>query len=200
MTYKVEQVAEALKNARKAQGISQRELSKLVSVPQSHISKIERYGVDLRLSSLIEIARALDLEVELVPRKHLSAVRTIIKSSTQNSNNELSAAKNARELQRLQNTTTELVRQYPAVKAIAQLQSRIKELSQFEISGASVSKLKNIAKSLDAFAKDSTNLSIINEAILQLQQIQNQIVNEQDEQTRLNNTPSMYTLDDEDNV
>ena len=72
MVYSTENMARELKTARVAKGLSQRALSERAGVPQSHISKIERGGVDLRHSSLVEIARALDLEVTLVPRKHLS--------------------------------------------------------------------------------------------------------------------------------
>jgi transcriptional regulator with XRE-family HTH domain len=66
-----------LKSARKAKGLSQRALAEKVGVPQSHISKIENGGVDLQTSSLIEFARALDLEVQLVPRRLLPAMRAM---------------------------------------------------------------------------------------------------------------------------
>lgn len=49
-------------------GLSQRALAAKVGVPQGHISKIESSLVDLRTSSLIELARSLDLELMLVPR------------------------------------------------------------------------------------------------------------------------------------
>lgn len=58
--------------------LSQRSLGERVGLPQSHISKIEGGAVDLKLSSLIELARALDLDVVLVPRKSLRAVEAII--------------------------------------------------------------------------------------------------------------------------
>ena len=80
MVYSTENMARELKAARLAKGLSQRALSERAGVPQSHISKIERGGVDLRHSSLVEIARALGLEVTLVPRKHLAAVRSITRS------------------------------------------------------------------------------------------------------------------------
>ena len=80
MVYSTENMARELKAARLAKGLSQRALSERAGVPQSHISKIERGGVDLRHSSLVEIARALDLEVTLVPRKHLAAVRSITRT------------------------------------------------------------------------------------------------------------------------
>ncbi|MEX0824170.1 MAG: helix-turn-helix transcriptional regulator, partial [Woeseia sp.] len=66
---------------RLAKGLSQRALSQLAGIPQSHISKIERGGVDLRVSSLVGLARVLDLELALVPRKSLSAVNAIVQSS-----------------------------------------------------------------------------------------------------------------------
>ena len=71
-------IAQALRVARTRKGVSQRALSALTGVPQGHISKIESGAVDIRLSSLIELARALDLEPMLVPRILIPAVRTII--------------------------------------------------------------------------------------------------------------------------
>ena len=81
MAYAIEQVAQTLKAARQGKGLSQRALSKLAGVPQSHISRIENGVVDLRLSSLVEIARVLDLEVTLVPRKSVPAVQSIVRNS-----------------------------------------------------------------------------------------------------------------------
>jgi HTH-type transcriptional regulator/antitoxin HipB len=82
MKYTLEHIAAALKTAREARGLSQRALSELAGVPQSHISKIERGAVDLRVSSLIELARILDLELVLVPRKSVPAVESVIRSMT----------------------------------------------------------------------------------------------------------------------
>lgn len=79
MSYLNEQILKSLKKARKAKGLSQRELSAKSGVPQSHISKIESGVVDLRVSSLITLARTLDLELELVPRKTVPAVQSIIR-------------------------------------------------------------------------------------------------------------------------
>ncbi len=62
-------ITKQLKTARESNGLSQRQLSAKSSVPQGHISKIENGNVDLRLSSLIAIARVLDLELALIPRK-----------------------------------------------------------------------------------------------------------------------------------
>lgn len=71
------QFAKALQGARKDKRLSQRDLSEKLGMPQSHLSKIESGAVDLRTSSLIDLARALDLDVVLVPRRSLAAVEAI---------------------------------------------------------------------------------------------------------------------------
>jgi len=82
MTYASEHIATTLREAREDKGLTQRELSKRSGVPQSHISKIESNNVDLRLSSLASLAHALDLELALIPRKAVPAVRSITRSTT----------------------------------------------------------------------------------------------------------------------
>lgn len=72
------EIIEAIKSARKAKGLSQTSVGELIGVPQSHISKIEKGSVDIKLSSLIQIARALDLEVKLVPKRALPAVESVV--------------------------------------------------------------------------------------------------------------------------
>ena len=77
MSYDTADIAARLQAARKAKGLSQRELSDLPGVPQAQISRIEVGTVDLRLSSLMALAHALDLELTLVPRKAMPAVRSL---------------------------------------------------------------------------------------------------------------------------
>ncbi len=72
--------AEALKAARLAKGLSQRELSARTGLTQAHISRIENALVDIRLPNLIELARVLDLEMMLVPRRLAPALRHLIRS------------------------------------------------------------------------------------------------------------------------
>ncbi|MER2492675.1 helix-turn-helix domain-containing protein [Catenovulum sediminis] len=81
MSYVTEQILESLREARVRKGFSQRELSARSGVPQSHISKIESGSVDLRMSSLIALARVLDLELLVAPKKSVPAIKSIIRSS-----------------------------------------------------------------------------------------------------------------------
>lgn len=70
----IEYLIKALKKARKAKSLSQRDLGKKAKIPQSHLSKIESDKVDLHVSSLVELARILDLELMLVPRQLINTV------------------------------------------------------------------------------------------------------------------------------
>jgi len=111
----IDEITASIRAARKSKAMTQKELGQRVGLPQSHISKIEKGAVDLQLSSLAEIARALDLEVKLVPRKALPAVEGAV---------------------RAHGTTVETSRALNLLNEQAQLAERIKnsfpDLSQIE--------------------------------------------------------------------
>lgn len=73
-----ETIVGQLKAAREAAGLSQRALSAMTGLQQGQLSKIESGLVDPRLSSVLEMARALELEPVLVPRRSLLAVRALL--------------------------------------------------------------------------------------------------------------------------
>jgi transcriptional regulator with XRE-family HTH domain len=77
----VEAFGRQLVEARSRKGLSQRALAARVGMTQAHISKIEQGRTDLRLSSLIELARALDLDVQLIPRHALAVIESVLRVS-----------------------------------------------------------------------------------------------------------------------
>ena len=79
---------QALKDARKAHGMSQAELGERVGLPQSHISRIESGAVDVGLSILLEMSRSLGLEPIAVPRSLVPAVRGLIRADAEGSPSE----------------------------------------------------------------------------------------------------------------
>jgi HTH-type transcriptional regulator/antitoxin HipB len=81
MSRSTDDVFAALRAARERKAISQRELSAKTGIPQAQISRLERGTVDIRLSSLVSLARALGLEVALVPRSAMPAVDSIVRQS-----------------------------------------------------------------------------------------------------------------------
>lgn len=89
MAYSIEHIVAALKTARLKKGLSQRALGVKTRVPQSHISKIEQGEVDLQTSSLIEIARALEMELMLVPREWVPSFKKLLQDSNNNSEKQI---------------------------------------------------------------------------------------------------------------
>ena len=176
MAYSIKEITASLKEARAAKGLSQRALSKLVNVPQSHISKIEKGAVDLRLSSLVEIARALDLEVTLVPRKTLSAVKTITRQKSSTVGFMETTAKVDREMKRLQQTAAKVARQHSELTEVAQLYRRVNDLLVLKIPSSLFDDVKRINDSLKAFLKGPENLQALEDSLAQVQQLRNQIV------------------------
>jgi len=83
MSYSTEDIIQAMKTARNEQHLSQRDLSATSGIAQSHISKIENGSVDITLSTLVALARALGLEIMLVPRKLIPVVKSITKGTRQ---------------------------------------------------------------------------------------------------------------------
>ena len=90
-------VVKDLAEVRKAHAISQGELASRSGLDQAQLSRIEAGRVDLRLSSLTQLARALGQEIVLVPQGSLSAVRAVIRSSRP----QASVSPLAREVQQL---------------------------------------------------------------------------------------------------
>lgn len=82
MTYSILELTGKLKAARQKKGVSQRAFSGSIGMPQSRLSRIENGAIDLQTSSLLELARALDLEVMLVPRQAVPMVESLIRQTT----------------------------------------------------------------------------------------------------------------------
>ena len=178
-------ISKSLKQAREAKGLSQRTLADLSGVPQSHISKIESGGVDLRISSLVEIARALDMELKLVPRKGLSAVNSIIRSTQAKAQSKSMLDVMAK----LQRAADQLNTALAGDRDVAQLRSRINDLSRISLPPESEGKLKELAKQL---AKQLQKLITGKTEVSSLQAVLEEV-------NRLRNAAA-YSLDGDDDA
>lgn len=79
-------IVEFLRATREAKGIRQSALAKMIGTNPGHLSRIETGQTTPTVATLNEIARALDLEIMLVPREKVPAVRAMLaqpKGSTQ---------------------------------------------------------------------------------------------------------------------
>lgn len=134
MSYATEDVIKTLKQAREAKSLSQRALATQTGVPQSHISKIESGRTDIRLSSLIELARALELDLKLVPRKAVPAVDTVVRTTapTLAASQASDLTKAVREFNRTLETVRDVRALYPDLGALKQIQDSLQSLKNLE--------------------------------------------------------------------
>jgi transcriptional regulator with XRE-family HTH domain len=198
MAYSTQYIADELKKAREDKGLSQRELSELAGVPQSHISKIENGVVDLRLSSLVELARALDLELALVPRKALSAVRAVVRSTVRSAGGGgQSARKAARELKRLEGVVTAISKMQPPQEELARFRHLIRELDRFRPAVLDVEALRQINKMLRGYKPGEANPDTLRHLIKQLQRVRNAAVHAPDGALEAEEPRAAYSLSEE---
>lgn len=81
MNYAVAELLEQLRAARLAQGLSQRQLGERIGLPQSNVARLESGNTDPGLSKIIELARALDLDLQLIPRKALPTIQGAMRAN-----------------------------------------------------------------------------------------------------------------------
>ena len=193
MNHAIKDFADRLGDARKRKGISQRKLSALSGVPQSHISKIEKGGVDLRVSSLMAISRALDLELTLVPRKALPAVKAIANSSTAA---EASSPKVHREFDHLADAikSANAVLQSPTLRDAL---SRFHEFERHKSQVIDLDELRNLRKALER-AEKSRDLRSAEDAAKRLRLLRNRLAHSVSATEHGNAPRPAYRLEEDD--
>jgi transcriptional regulator with XRE-family HTH domain len=195
----MEDIARTLKEARENKGLSQRALSAKAGVPQSHISKIEKGAVDLRLSSLIELARVLDLELTLVPRKTVPAVNSIVRNSAPSTpHGGIPILRALKELHRIQDTLANVSKATQAVNEATQLQRRITDLSHFSLDNTALKAIRDANKTLQAVKDTTQAIEAIRNVNAKFEQIRNALAHSSSNIRAIESPRPAYSLDDED--
>ena len=70
-------IQEQIRVARDSKDLTQADLGSRIGQPQSAVSRIERGG-DLRVSTLLEMARVLEMEPILIPKHLVPAVQALV--------------------------------------------------------------------------------------------------------------------------
>ena len=173
MTYTTEHITRALKHARETRALSQRMLSTRAGVPQGHISKIENGTVDLRISSLVELARVLGLEVMLVPRKSVSAVQTLVANAK--GPDEETAFTVPRELSRLQDRIARLVQKHPTLPEVAQVQRQVNELAHVRIPRAHLAGIQAVEDLVGEYSSNHERTISLKAAYERMARLRNEL-------------------------
>ena len=70
-------IQDQLRQSREVKDLTQSEMGARIGQPQSAVSRIERGG-DLRVSTLLEMARVLEMEPVLIPKRLIAAVQALL--------------------------------------------------------------------------------------------------------------------------
>jgi HTH-type transcriptional regulator/antitoxin HipB len=120
------QIATILTAARHRAGLSQRALGAKLGIAQSHLSKIERAAVDPQVSSLMEIARVLGLELMFVPKQLVPAVRALQREALPDPRR--APGKVDHDLTRLARHARELLNRFTDLRVLSEIASAADEL------------------------------------------------------------------------
>ncbi len=172
MNYVSEHIAASLKEARENKRLSQRELSARSGVPQPHISKVESNAVDLRISSLVALAHALDLELAMIPRKAAPAVRSIARSTGSHSAGSNNDA--LRELSRAQRALDALPRALHESSPVLALQKQFEEMNNSRNTLYETNAVRNIRNAIEAI-KNSGDIKSLERISKDTQRLRNML-------------------------
>lgn len=176
MTYAGEHIIRALREARREKGLSQRELSTLAGVPQSHISKIERGTVNIQLAGLLELARALDLEIVPVPRKLVPAVEAIVRRSESGHARPSEDTRLAqKDLSRIRRRAREIKQTPENAQDIFNLQRITSELENYRLGENEREQIRNISELIRLSSEGSGAQKRLHQAAQDLQRLRNSL-------------------------
>lgn len=194
MVYKSEELIVQLRNAREAAGISQRALSASSGLTQSHISHIERGTTEPGLSSLIDAARALDLELVLVPKKLLPAVRGVIQRKKDEHDVSSKDSKAAlREIARGERLVKKQKALYGSSVYLDRITENLRFLRHAPLGYDDLAIVRQALQTLNRYQASKQSRDIVSEIATTLQSLRNRIAH-----SRVETPRPAYGLNEED--
>lgn len=192
MTYALIDIGKSLQVARDQSGLTQRAFAEKAGTTQARVSKIENGETDPRISTIIELARTLDLELMLVPRQHIPAVKAIL------SNQPLTASEKAGRtmLDRLRALIIQLKEQFPENEHLERLDRTARELTNFRVSEERAASIRRITEHLKLVQKTPALASTLDTHASALRQLRNEIAHTAPDDT--SEPRPAYSLDEDE--
>lgn len=193
METSIEALVETLREARRLKGLSQRDLSKKAGLTQAHLSRIESGAIDLKLSTLLELARLLDLEPTLVPRTAISAVNAVMREA--DANREVRVARGAINiLQQFGRIIRGESPDNPLGERLAVLSREFLAFEPLLQSSADLAELEDISQEVQSLGLSANgDWSVLRKSIDRLASLRNRLIHQRADTQR-----PAYSLDEED--
>jgi transcriptional regulator with XRE-family HTH domain len=164
-----EHLALSLRTAREIKQLSQRDLSARTGLPQAQISQIESGSISPRLVTLMELARALDLELMLVPRKFVPAVEAITRGA-ESAPISSDARRASSELKRLE-AQLDLISDRS--EDWYRLHRTVRELHNFRLTPRHIDEVRRAVRLLKSRRPEADRKLVIHELLLEIRNMRN---------------------------
>jgi transcriptional regulator with XRE-family HTH domain len=192
MGYKSEELVQAIKDRRTAAHISQRALSGRSGLTQAHISQIETGSLEPGLSSFIDMARGLDLELVLVPKKLLPAVQGILRQTPTESSPQAGEAA-LREISRGERLVAKQKRLYGSSADLDRIADYLRFFRHAPLRKPELETVNKAINTLKRYQASPQSKDTVAAIAADLQQLRNRVAHSPSETPR-----SAYAVDEED--
>lgn len=193
MGYKSEDLIRAIRDRRTDAGISQRALAARSGLTQAHISQIETGTLEPGLSSFIDMARALDLELMLVPKKLLPAVQGILRQTSTEQSTPQDGEAALREIARGERLVIKQKLLYGSSADLDRIADALRLLRHAPLRKPDLQIVTDAINKLRRHQASPQSKDIVAAIATELQQLRNRLVHSPSEAPR-----PAYAIDDED--
>lgn len=193
MSYQSESLIAQAREVRQASGLSQRTLSERAGLTQSHISQIESGKMEPGLSSFIDMTRALNLEVMLVPKKLVPAVLGLVKAQATPDIHIHAGQPNDKRFARAERLVKKMKQLYGSSADLDRITDVLRFLRWVNLGDQEMQPVRDLIARLERHQATDQAAPIVRDIAQNLQRVRNSIAH------GVSNEPkSAYALDDGD--
>jgi transcriptional regulator with XRE-family HTH domain len=191
MSYQSDSLIEQAREARDASGVSQRALSERAGLTQSHISQIENGKMEPGLSSFIDMTRALDLELMLVPKRLVPAVRSLVKANAMPDTRIHAGQPNGKHFARAERLIKKMKHLYGRSADLDRIEETLRFLRRVSLTDREMQLVRDQVARLERYQASDQAAPIVRDIAQNLQRLRNSIAHARSTQPR-----PAYSLDD----
>lgn len=175
MAYQSESLIAQAREIREASGVSQRALSERAGLTQSHISQIEGGRLEPGLSSFIDMTRALDLELMLVPKKLVPAVLGLVKAQATPDMHIHAGQPNDKRFARAERLVKKMKHLYGSSADLDRIEDTLRFLRRGNLSDQEMQLGRELIARLERYQASAQAAPIVHDIAQHLQRLRNSI-------------------------
>lgn len=191
MAYQSETLISQAREVREALGVSQRALSERAGLTQSHISQIESGKMEPGLSNFIDLTRALDLEVMLVPKKLVPAVLGLVKAQATPDMHIHAGQQNDKRFARAERLVKKMKHLYGSSAELDRIEDTLRFLRRVNLDDQEMQLVRDLIARLERYQASPQAAPIVRDIAQNLQRLRNSIAHGAPTEPR-----PAYSLDD----